>query len=62
MTGRLVAAKLGVFHVSFRDFLQDQIMSKMKYPPLQDPDMREEGDKEEEEGGDEGITYMYMYM
>ena len=48
--GRLLAKKLNIFHISFRNYLQDQIMPKMKRPPLQDPE-----DWEGEEHADEGL-------
>ena len=34
VAGRMVAARLGLFHIAFRDYLQEQILSKMKRPPL----------------------------
>ena len=36
--GRALAARLGVFHVAFRELLQEQLLAKMKRPPLVDPD------------------------
>ena len=46
--GRDIAAKLGVFHVGFREYLQEQILPKMKKPPLIDDD---EWEHEEENEG-----------
>ena len=34
--GRELAGKMGLFHVAFRDYLQEQILPKMKKPPLVD--------------------------
>ena len=50
--GRKFAEKLGIFHVSFREFLQDRIMPKMKKPPLVDQDdfEGEESQDPEEDG------------
>lgn len=36
--GREMATKLGVFHIAFPEYLQEQIMPKMKKPPLVDED------------------------
>lgn len=36
--GREMARKLGVFHIAFPEYLQEQIMPKMKKPPLVDED------------------------
>ena len=51
VAGRILAKRLGVFHISFRDYLQDQILPKMKWPPLLDPDEREGAEEKEEKGG-----------
>ena len=32
--GRRVASSLGIFHVALRDYLQEQLLAKMKRPPL----------------------------
>jgi len=53
--GRDLAKKLGIYHVGFRDYLQEQILAKMKKPPLMDaedfePPPREEKDNEEDTG------------
>ncbi len=53
--GRQLAEKLGVFHVAFRDYLQETILPKMKKPPLVNEDEWEGGEEaeaEEEEGDD----------
>ena len=34
--GRDVAKMLNVFHISFREYLQEEILAKMKKPPLVD--------------------------
>ena len=71
--GRRVASTLGVFHIAFRDYLQEQLLTKMKRPPLVhedewDPGEEEEEEKEQEEGEEEtGLLhtctlYMYMYI
>ena len=51
--GRQLAERLGVFHVGFRDLLQESILPKMKKPPLTDEDEWEgpEVEEEEEKGG-----------
>lgn len=36
--GRHVAKELGIFHISFPEFLQEIILHKMKKPPLTDED------------------------
>ncbi len=41
--GRQLAAKTGIFHISFHHYLQDLIMPKMKKPPLVDKDDFEDG-------------------
>lgn len=50
--GRHLARKFGIFHVSFRELLQEQILSKMKKPPLIDNDEWDsgEGDLQEVSG------------
>lgn len=53
-----MARSLGVFHVAMKDYLQEQILAKMKRPPLvheDEWDPGDEGDKTEE-NQDEG-TY-----
>ena len=45
-----MASTLGVFHVALRDYLQEQLLPKMKRPPLVHED---EWDPGEEEGKDE---------
>ena len=46
--GREVAETLGIFHISFRSYLQEEILAKMKRPPLVDEDDWEEfGGKED---------------
>lgn len=51
--GRLVASKLGVFHVAFRDYLQEQLLVKMKKPPLMHEDEWDPGEDPVEKGEDE---------
>ena len=36
--GRHLARKFGIFHISFRELLQEHILPKMKKPPLTDND------------------------
>lgn len=31
-----LAKQLGIYHVAFRDYLQEQILAKMRKPPLMD--------------------------
>ena len=50
-----MASSLGVFHVALRDYLQEQLLAKMKRPPLiheDEWDPGDDGDKivEEEKG------------
>ena len=52
--GRRLAERLGVFHVGFRDLLQESILPKMKRPPLVDEDEWEGPEEEEEEGEKSG--------
>ncbi|CAI8010883.1 Adenylate kinase 9 [Geodia barretti] len=54
--GRQVASSLGVFHLALRDYLQEQLLSKMKRPPLvheDEWDPGDEGEKTEEEEQEE---------
>ncbi len=54
--GRCTAKHLGIFHVSFQEYLQEEILSKMKKPPLIDDDDWElAGELAEEKQEDEGI-------
>ena len=57
--GRLLATQLQIFHISFREFLQEQIMPKMKRPPLIDSDdwEIEQSKAEDNEGSDNLILY-----
>lgn len=45
--GRDLAKQLGIYHVAFRDYLQEQILAKMKKPPLMDAEDFEKPDKED---------------
>ena len=36
--GRKFAAKYNLFHISFREYLQEEILSKVSKPPLVDDD------------------------
>ncbi|XP_019849767.1 PREDICTED: adenylate kinase 9-like [Amphimedon queenslandica] len=56
--GRILAKRLGVFHISFREYLQDQILPKMKWPPLLDPDEREGVEEKDKEDSDDEIEAM----
>ena len=47
VVGRELAGKMGLFHVAFRDYLQEQILPKMKKPPLVDEEDWEGEEKEE---------------
>ena len=47
VVGRQVASHLGVFHIAFRDYLQEQILPKMKRPPLVDEDEWEPAEEED---------------
>ena len=49
VVGRRLAKKLEVFHVAFRDYMQETVLPKMKRPPLVNEDEWEGG--EEGEGG-----------
>ena len=63
LVGRELAGKLGVFHIAFREYLQEQILSKMKRPPLVD---EEDWEGETVEEGEEGQWYipprLYIYF
>ena len=51
--GRLVASSYGVFHVALKDYLQEQIISKMKRPPLVHEDEWDSSDQKEEKSEDQ---------
>lgn len=53
---RFLAEKLNIFHVKFRDYLQELIIGKLKKPaePERDEDKDEEEHEEEEEEEEEG--------
>ena len=53
MLGREVAEELNIFHISFREYLQEEILAKMKKPPLVDEDdwIGWEGEDREHEQG-----------
>eukprot|EP00731_Ephydatia_muelleri_P001087 Em0001g1087a len=53
--GRQLAEKLGIFHISFREYLQNQILSKMKKPPLVDGDDWENNEEPAEAAAEEGV-------
>ena len=36
--GRKIAAKYNLFHISFKEYLQERILSKVAKPPLVDDD------------------------
>jgi len=38
MIGRKIASKYNLFHVSFKEYLQEEILSKVAKPPLVDDD------------------------
>ena len=61
--GRQLAQKMNVFHISFRVYLQEEILAKMKKPPLVDDDDWEgleenEGELQDEQNESE-ITISY---
>lgn len=56
--GRYLAAKFDVFHISFRNLLQEEIIPKVKKPPLIDDD---EWDGKEQAGQDEAGIHIYVY-
>lgn len=47
VVGHKLASKMGMFHVAFRDYLQEQILPKMKKPPLVDEEDWEGEEKEQ---------------
>ena len=58
-----MASSLGVFHLALRDYLQEQLLSKMNRPPLvheDEWDPGDEGEKTEEEEQEEGM-YICRY-
>ena len=52
MLGQKLAIKYGIFHVAFRDYLQEQILSKLKQPPLVDVEDWEGPESEQQTGID----------
>ena len=59
--GREAAKQLGVFHISFPEYLQEEILPKMIKPPLVDEDdWEKEQEEREEKKDDEGTVNMYM--
>ena len=47
--GRHLARKFGIFHISFRELLQEEILPKMKKPPLIDSDEWDDGESDLQE-------------
>lgn len=47
--GRRIAKDLGIFHISFPEYLQEIILPKMKKPPLTDDDDWELASNEDQE-------------
>ena len=50
----MVATQLCVFHIAFRDYLQEQILPKMKRPPLIVEDEWDPGEETSQENMEEG--------
>ena len=59
VVGHKLASKMGMFHVAFRDYLQEQILPKMKKPPLVD---EEDWEGEEKEKGQWHGLALYMIV
>lgn len=55
--GRDLAKQLGIYHVAFRDYLQEQILAKMKKPPLMDAEDYEKPDEGRDPVEDTGICF-----
>ena len=54
--GREAAKQLGIFHISFPEYLQEEILPKMRKPPLVDEDdWEKEQEEREEQKEDEGV-------
>lgn len=47
--GRYLATKFGVFHISFHEFLQEEILPKLRKPPLVDIDEWDDYDQDNPE-------------
>jgi len=57
-----VATQLHVFHIAFRDYLQEQILPKMKRPPLIVEDEWDPGEETSHENtGEEQQEGAYIY-
>ena len=59
-----MATQLHVFHIAFRDYLQEQILPKMKRPPLIVEDEWDPGEETSHENTEEEQqegAYMYIY-
>lgn len=56
--GRDLARQLGLYHVAFRDYLQEQILAKMKKPPLMDAEDFEGPDEKNEDEDDDGMLQL----
>ena len=50
--GRYLAKKLKLFHISLRELLQEQVLPKMKKPPLIDQDEWEDNEPTPKETGE----------
>ena len=58
--GRELAETLKIFHISFRSYLQEEILAKMKKPPLVDEDDWEGVQESEDDTYVEGEFLLYL--
>ena len=59
--GRDLAKQLDIYHVAFRDYLQEQILAKMKKPPLMDAEDYEGPGEENQDEDDDGVLQLLSY-
>ena len=60
--GRELAKKMNIFHISFRSYLQEEILAKMKKPPLVDEDDWEGAEVNEDELLDESELFLKSHL
>ena len=57
--GRDLAKQLELYHVAFRDYLQEQILAKMKKPPLMDAEDFEDPNEKDQDEDDDGELQLH---
>ncbi len=60
--GRCVAKDLGIFHISFLEYLQEIILPKMKKPPLTDDDDWEPANDDNQEYQENECTLLFKVL